>query len=484
MKKPICWTIAGSDSGGGAGIQADLASFQSFGVHGCCVITAITAQNSYQVGRIAYTSAEVVKAQLTSLAQDLPAKALKIGVLGSKAIIKTVATFLKQYPGKVICDPVMIATCGDHLYKPQATTAFIDLILPYVTVLTPNRMEAETLTGLKITQHSPQRVARRLLSYGSKSILLKDAGEDEGYCQDYWTDGQSSFWLTQSRLAQENTHGSGCTLSAALTANLAKGLSLADALVLAKLYVTRGIRTAHRYGRGPGPINHTDGPHTSADLPWLTDRVLTARGQRLSFPACDQQQLGFYPILPSVAWLERLLPSGVKTVQLRLKDKQGPDLEQAIKTAVALAKRYQVNLFINDHWELAIKYKAYGVHLGQEDLQTANCEAIAQAGLRLGVSTHTFAELARAHALQPSYIALGPIYETTSKPMACPPQGLERLKLWRKLVACPLVAIGGIDLNRLPAVWQTGVDAVAVISAITQADNPIASVRAFMRRVN
>lgn len=480
MKKPICWTIAGSDSGGGAGIQADLATFHAFSVHGCSIISAITAQNSYQVSDVYYTPAESVQAQLTTLARDLATKVIKIGVLGSIENIKTVTSFLEHYAATVICDPVMVATCGDHLSEAQSTQAFIDLILPKVALLTPNCQEAEALTGLELNKHGVARVAQRLLSFGPKSVLLKNAGKNQDFCQDYWTDGQSSFWLNQSCQLQANTHGSGCTLSAAIAANLAKGYCLADALVIAKIYVTHGIRSAHQYGAGLGPVNHVVWPQSASNLPWLTETMDAVGSKRLKFPRCEPKNLGFYPILPSVAWLERLLPAKPKAVQLRIKDKQGLALEQAIQSASVLAREHQINLFINDYWELAIKYKAYGVHLGQDDLYTANCPAIAKAGLRLGISTHDFSELARAHALQPSYIALGPIFKTQSKPMSCQPQGIDRLKLWRQLVPFPLVAIGGIDLERLPIVRQTGVEGIAVIAAITQSSHPLKSAQAFM----
>lgn len=187
------------------------------------------------------------------------------------------------------------------------------------------------------------------------------------------------------------------------------------------------------------------------------------------FPATPHK-LGLYPVVESVEWIARLLDAGVTTLQLRIKDKADQQVEADIAAAIALGKRYQARLFINDSWRLAIKHQAYGVHLGQEDLDTADLVAIHRAGLRLGVSTHDDAELARAIAVKPSYIALGHIYPTQTKEMPSAPQGLTELK--RHLAGLrdyPTVAIGGISIDRVPAVLACGVGSVAVVSAITMA---------------
>ncbi|MFL4558899.1 thiamine phosphate synthase [Yersinia kristensenii] len=189
------------------------------------------------------------------------------------------------------------------------------------------------------------------------------------------------------------------------------------------------------------------------------------------FPA-TKQRLGLYPVVDSVLWIERLLAAGVTTIQLRIKDLEDAQVEQDIAAAIELGKRYQARLFINDYWRLAIKHGAYGVHLGQEDLESTDLAAIQQAGLRLGVSTHDEHELAIAKAVRPSYIAMGHIFPTQTKQMPSSPQGLAVLKqMVDNTPDYPTVAIGGITLERVPAVLATGVGSVAVVSAITQADN-------------
>ncbi|MDY4317465.1 thiamine phosphate synthase [Pectobacterium actinidiae] len=187
--------------------------------------------------------------------------------------------------------------------------------------------------------------------------------------------------------------------------------------------------------------------------------------------APTSQRLGLYPVVDSVEWIERLLSIGVKTIQLRIKDRSDEQAETDVIQAIALGRRYQAQLFINDYWKLAVKHQAYGVHLGQDDLDTADLTAIKQAGLRLGVSTHDDPELARAVALNPSYIALGHIFPTQTKDMPSAPQGLAELA--RHITDLedrfPTVAIGGISMDRVPAVLATGVGSIAVVSAITQA---------------
>jgi len=183
-------------------------------------------------------------------------------------------------------------------------------------------------------------------------------------------------------------------------------------------------------------------------------------------------RLGLYPVVDSVAWIERLLAVGVKTIQLRIKDKQDDEVEADIIAAVALGRRYDARLFINDYWRLAIKHQAYGVHLGQEDLESTELELIRAAGLRLGVSTHDDMEIDVALAARPSYIALGHVFPTQTKQMPSAPQGLEQLASHiERLADYPTVTIGGISLERAPAVLATGVGSIAVVSAITQADD-------------
>lgn len=188
-----------------------------------------------------------------------------------------------------------------------------------------------------------------------------------------------------------------------------------------------------------------------------------------AFPAVPQR-LGLYPVVDSVEWIAHLLEAGVRTLQLRIKDKHDEDVEADIVAAIKLSQQYQARLFINDYWQLAIKHRAYGVHLGQEDMDVANLDAIRDAGLRLGLSTHDNMEMDRALMAHPSYIALGHVFPTNTKQMPSSPQGLAQLAEHIKTLGdYPTVAIGGISMERVPAVLATGVGSIAVVSAITLA---------------
>lgn len=186
--------------------------------------------------------------------------------------------------------------------------------------------------------------------------------------------------------------------------------------------------------------------------------------------------IGFYPVVPDAAWVQRLLGWGVRTIQLRCKaaDHTPAEIASQVRSAVAAGRAVPgAQVFINDHWELALAAGAYGVHLGQQDLDSADLNALRGAGLRLGLSTHTPAELARAKAVRPSYLAIGPIYPTTLKVMPYEPVGLARLKDWVAQAApYPAVAIGGISLALMPGVLACGVGGVAVVSALTLAADP------------
>ena len=201
------------------------------------------------------------------------------------------------------------------------------------------------------------------------------------------------------------------------------------------------------------------------------DFALPAMDAPHAFAACPEA-LGLYAVLPDADWVARMVELEVPTVQLRYKSEDANAIEQQVKAAVKAVEGSHTLLFINDHWQYAIDAGAYGVHLGQEDMSDAPLQTIRAAGLRLGLSSHGYAEMLRAYAVQPSYLALGAVFPTTLKRMATAPQGLGRLAVYARLMRSQsLVAIGGIDLERLPAVMQTGVGSAAFVRAITAADD-------------
>ncbi|WP_428773953.1 thiamine phosphate synthase [Vibrio sp.] len=210
------------------------------------------------------------------------------------------------------------------------------------------------------------------------------------------------------------------------------------------------------------------------------------------FATLTPDSLGVYPVVDDVRWIAQLLPLGITTIQLRIKDPLRADLEQQIIEAIRLGKQYGAQVFINDYWQLAVQHGAYGVHLGQEDLQTASLSALLQHNVRLGLSTHGYYELLRIHQLAPSYIALGHIFPTTTKQMPSKPQGLVRLALYQQLLdsmpygeshGVPSVAIGGIDATNAAEVLKCGVTSIAVVRAITQADDVGSAVKTLQQNL-
>ena len=477
MDKAIVWAIAGNDSAGLAGQVADCNTIAALGAHPCSLVTAVTAQNHDGVAALNPLNAEQVRAQIRALQESLPATAIKLGMLPSAEVIREVAEFIDHYAGPVVCDPVISASKGGDLMLPDAWQSFVKRILPRVTLLTPNWPEAEKLSGLRIRNaEDAEKAASTILDLGVQAVLLKgghaaDKQPDEKFSQDFFTDGEQAFWLSSRRVDTENARGTGCRLASAIAAALAQSHDLRDAVVIGKMAINQGLRQSYRVGAGPGPVEIRHWPDRQNDLPFLT-RTPDLSHLNSRFPDCGRSPIGLYPVVDRAEWLERLLPLGVTTAQLRIKDLTGKALEKEIERGIDIAHRHRCRLFINDHWRIAIDKGAYGVHLGQEDLDEAHLSTLHVSGLRLGVSTHSYYEVSRAHAIQPSYIAVGPVYATTSKQMPWIPKGLENLAYWVNTLIYPVVAIGGITEERAPLVAGTGVSGVALISAITEANDP------------
>ncbi|MBY5920280.1 thiamine phosphate synthase [Ferrimonas balearica] len=486
-RRPIVWTIAGSDSGGGAGIQADLLTMHDLGGHGCSVITCITAQNSVAVDHVEAISIEGFLAQLDTLWADLPPAAIKIGLLPGPAHIEALTHWFEARQGAlppVVLDPVLVASSGAMLNVSEAMDQF-DPLFPYVALITPNGDELAALTGVAID--SPKAVVeacQRLLDRGVCAVLAKGGHFDHlhpGRCVDLLFSAGLKTLFDGPRIDTQHTHGSGCTLSSALATLLAQDYVLEDALSVVRAYLHNGLSAAVAYGAGPGPLARTGWPTRLNDFPTVPlpgSPLARAYGLNASvnmpeapFAESEVAELGIYPVVDSVEWVERLLTLGVKTLQLRIKDRSPHIVETEIARAIELGHAHQARLFINDYWQLAIKHSAYGVHLGQEDMESADLASIQRAGLKLGLSTHGYFEILRAHALKPSYIAMGHIFPTPTKAMPSAPQGLDRLHRYVALVQphCPAVAIGGIDEVRAIEVAKTGVGSIAVVRAVTQA---------------
>jgi hydroxymethylpyrimidine/phosphomethylpyrimidine kinase len=257
MLIPKALTIAGSDSGGGAGIQADLKTFSAFRVFGMSVLTAVTAQNSLGVQGVENLPPAFVAQQLRSVLSDFGADAAKCGMLSTAPIIEAVAAELRNHRiEKLVVDPVMVAKSGDTLLQADARNALVDSILPLALIVTPNLPEAEVLAGIPVTQREDmEEAARRIHALGPRYVLIK-GGHLKGDAVDLLWNGREATEFPAPRVDSSNTHGTGCTLSAAIAAGLARGQALGDSIRSAKAYVTRAIREGFPAGRGVGQLRH------------------------------------------------------------------------------------------------------------------------------------------------------------------------------------------------------------------------------------
>jgi len=250
-------TIAGSDSGGGAGIQADLKTFSAFGVYGMSVLTAVTAQNTVRVNGVEGLSPEIVSLQFESVLADIGVDAVKTGMLFNVEIVQTVVRKLRE--GRiphVVVDPVMVSTGGDRLLEDQAVESIKQSLTPLAELITPNIPEAEILAGIRIgSLDDMKEAAVRIHRLGCGAVLVK-GGHLTADAVDILFDGHRFTRFTAERIASRNTHGTGCTTSAAIAANLAKGKPLTEAVGISKHYITEAIRSGFPLGKGYGPVNH------------------------------------------------------------------------------------------------------------------------------------------------------------------------------------------------------------------------------------
>lgn len=474
---PIVWTVAGSDSGGGAGLQADLRALEAFDVHGCSAVAAVTAQNSVSVQRVEAVSPELLDAQLAALAADMPPAAIKTGLLGSAANLRVLATWIdrlrRHNPSLcVVVDPVLRATTGTSFADEELLLAYRQDLLPRASVATPNRAEAAALLGVDMLhgRESIEKAAKALRETGCGAIAITGGDAPGDGSDDYADAPHASGWLSLPRVATPHVHGTGCVFASSAAAAMARGFVAIEALILAKMATTHALRHGYAAGSGAGPVRARAGfALDSGNLPCFS---IPGQPGAAGFAPLADAALGLYAVVDSAAWVRRVLDAGVRTVQLRIKDPNHPTLRSEVAASVAAARAVGAQLFINDHWRIAIEEGAYGVHLGQEDLANADLAAMARAGMRLGVSTHAYWEVCRAWALKPSYIACGPIHATQAKAMPWIPQGNGNLAYWSALLPLPVVGIGGMDVQRATQASESGAAGVAVISAITAATCP------------
>ena len=502
---PVIWSIAGTDTSGGAGLSADQRAADALGVHLCPVVAALTAQHSQGVQAVIPVSPAQLQSQLRALADDLPPRAIKTGLLGSVAAIELVAQWVDRLrertpPGvdphrhlALIVDPVLGASSGGAAFSNDSiVAAYRTSLIPRATVLTPNHAEACRLLGRPSWQEQAFRdaapqLARDLQALGARSVVITGgdapATTAPPHCLDWISTPQATGWLTAPRVPTPHTHGTGCTFASGIAAAWALGHVEADAIVLAKMLTHHALTHSHAAGAGPGPVlgraGFAAGPRASgAPLPWLG--LADELPWRLTAPAAPGNDAplfrpftppadGLYGIAPDSAQLHAALRAGLRCVQLRHKPSEG--LGPHLLRSLLDAQESGAQLFVNDHWDALLPLlrqlpatdwptAPLGLHLGQEDLlklDSAGRTALlaARDRLMLGLSSHSLWELARAAGCGASLIACGPVQPTTTKDMPWQAQGERNLRWWVANSPAPVAAIGGLltpdDLARFAA---------------------------------
>ncbi len=485
-KRPIIWSMAGSDCSGGAGIQADIRTGHALGCETCTLITANTVQNSNSLSAIHPVEVDILQQQFDCLLADKPPAAIKIGLIANNQQLQWLIDALKHLKAihaelKVVLDPVMKASVGEDLVAEPIQQPLLQQLISQVDVITPNLEETALLANDPQQQLSPAEQALAILNTGCHSVIITGGhGEPSEQLVDHCFSNKLHLSLKSEWVSTSYTHGSGCTFSTAITSFLAQDYLLRDAFMQSKAFMNKAFALSANHQHYYGALIQPSWPVAKQFYPQVISSVNATLKTPLQFASLGVQNLGLYPVVDSVEWLQALLPTGLEIIQLRLKNRSEAELDQQIKQAVELSKGHPTRLFINDHWKLAIKHQAYGVHLGQEDLNCADLQAIHQAGLRLGISTHGSYELLLAEQIKPSYMAIGAIFNTQTKDMSGQIQGLKNLQQLVKINGeVPIVAIGGITLDNAQSVIETGVNSIAVVTAITLAKEPTKAVRAF-----
>ncbi|HMN20733.1 MAG TPA: bifunctional hydroxymethylpyrimidine kinase/phosphomethylpyrimidine kinase [Ottowia sp.] len=504
----IVWSVAGNDSGGGAGLAADQRAAAGLGVHLCPVVAALTAQNSRIVTRVDPVAPELLDAQLAALAEDLPPVAIKTGLLGSVDNVAVVARWVDRlratWPLALVVDPVLGASSGAAFADAAVLDAYRELLLPRATLVTPNEGEARRLVGTGAEALRAPQLGQALRAFGAAAVAITggDSAHAPGLALDWIDTAHARGWLLLPRIDSPHTHGTGCTLASSATSALALGFVAGDALVLAKMATAHAIAHGHAAGQGAGPVGpRADFATQPERLPLLSwDESLDCeRWSRLLHGPCAGEgpaDIGLYAIVDRIERVSLVLAGGVKTVQLRIKTPPRPDaawhagLRVAVQQALAACRQADATLVVNDHWRLAAELAAgdvrhLAVHLGQEDLlalDAAGRAELAASGLRLGVSSHSLWELCRARGLAPWYVACGPVWPTLTKAMPWQPQGLDNLAWWVHMAGLPVLAIGGIlEHAQAERAARSGAAGVCVVRGL--GDDPAASAPAWQAAI-
>jgi hydroxymethylpyrimidine kinase/phosphomethylpyrimidine kinase/thiamine-phosphate diphosphorylase len=468
--RPTVLAVAGSDSSGGAGIQADLKAIAACGGYGASVITALTAQNTTGVRAAEPVSAAMVRAQLDAVLDDLDVRAVKTGMLATAELVVTVADALAaRPPASLVCDPVMVAKSGHSLLAPDAVAAVRGRMLPLATLLTPNTQEAEALAGRPVrTVQEAAEAGRALRALGAAAVLVKGGHLSTPRAEDVLVTAEGVRVYQAERLDARHTHGTGCTYAAAIATFLAFGHPLPEAVGRAKRFLTEAIRHGLAVGRGIGPTD----PFWDRGRPaWAAGVERVGRLHVLSHPGDGLAGLA--------------AEEGADAVQVR--DKGGSTTAQrvaAVRAALAAARPRGVRVLVNDRVDVAAEAGADGVHLGRHDLTPEVARRILGEGAVVGGTANSLEEAVAWRGRPVDYLGVGPVFGTETKADPAPPLGLPGLAaVVRAVHPLPVIAIGNVTPERVGEILAAGAHGVAVSGAVARAADPRAAVRALRRAV-
>ena len=514
MKRYItALSIAGSDPSGGAGLQADLKTFSALGVYGATAITAVTVQNTAGVKYVHALPPQVVYDQIVTVMEDIMPDAVKIGMVNDAETLDAIVRALTLHrPRFLVVDPVMVATSGCALMQADALQVMEERLLPMADIVTPNLPEAWTLAG---TDSSVDEAAQAILRLGVKALLIK-GGHAEGTTKtDYLyvsdDDGVKRTEFSSATVDTFNTHGTGCTLSSAIAAMLARGHGMEEAVRQAKMYLTEALKAGADVvvGHGHGPVCHF---YDDAVIRYYGYKVIRSSGSEvIRSSGSEVIRSSGYKVIRSnrktvkpnnlktlksklqfithftdrYSYLDSAmmaLEGGCRWIQLRMKDADEAEIERTARQILPECRRRGAVFIIDDHVELVKRVGADGVHLGKNDMPVDEAQHILGDEFIIGGTANTFEDIQRLAAQGADYIGCGPFRFTTTKKNLAPMLGIEGYENIVSLmkthgINLPIVAIGGITYDDIPQVMATGVTGIALSGSVLRADNPVEEMR-------
>jgi len=476
----VVLTVAGSDPSGGAGIQADLRTFAALGVVGVSVVTALTVQNSLGVQSVHPVPADVLAAQLDAILSDTRVNAVKIGMLGGADQVRAVAAALRKYaPPNVVLDPVLASTGGVPLLDDEGRAALLTELMPLCDLITPNLAEASTLTGTSVdTLKTMQAAGERLVSMGIRAALVK-GGHLPDEPNDLLVDNEGHRQIyTDRRVDTAHTHGTGCFLSSAIAAHLAKHFPVDQAVKHSKNLLTRALLSPVTVGNGRGYPDVLASVRTngSARMRTHTERIRLLQGL---YVLTDPD---LRPDRSAEDTMQAALMGGATIVQIRDKHLPTPELLALVQRLRMIPHEVKALYIVNDRVDVALAANADGVHLGPDDMAPLDARTLMGPDKLVGVSVATVDD-ARAAAPYASYFGVGAIFGSKTKLDAGEPIGVGRIReIKAAFPDIPVVAIGGINAENIAQVAQAGADAAAVVSAVVAAPDMEAATRELVAR--